>query len=139
MELRLTSITPRPNHMHLLNIKGACMQFFGRRTKRYELDLYLKTSSLLIGFCGTCMEKFTMVFCYLNCSDLLEQALLFWLRKYYEIWGWRPRICKIFEITSTIFSNSERSEEYLVTECFFTSSWKSLIYIWWIRTIQIWV
>ena len=32
---------------------------FGRCTKRYELDLYLKTSSLLIGFCGTCIEKFT--------------------------------------------------------------------------------
>ena len=33
----------------------------------------------------------------------------------------RPRICKSFEITSTICSNSERSEQFLVTECFFNS------------------
>ena len=26
---------------------------------------------------------------------------------------------KIFEITGTIYSNSERSEQFLVTECFF--------------------
>ena len=29
------------------------------------------------------------------------------------------RIFKIFEITRTIYSNSERSEQLLVTECFF--------------------
>ena len=39
--------------------------------------------------------------------------------KAFEIRGWRPRICKIFEITWTIYSNSERSEQFLVTECFF--------------------
>ena len=33
--------------------------------------------------------------------------------------GWRPRICKIFEITWTIYSNTERSEQSLVTESFF--------------------
>ena len=33
--------------------------------------------------------------------------------------GWWPRIFKIFEITRTIYSNSERSEQFLVTECFF--------------------
>ena len=32
---------------------------------------------------------------------------------------WRPRICKIFEITRTIYSNSESSEQFSVTECFF--------------------
>ena len=31
----------------------------------------------------------------------------------------RPRICKNFEITLIICSNSERSEQFLVTECFF--------------------
>jgi len=31
-----------------------------------------------------------------------------------EIRGWRPRICKSFEITRTIYSNSERSEQFLV-------------------------
>ena len=28
--------------------------------------------------------------------------------------------CKIFEITITVYSNSERSEQVLVTECFLT-------------------
>ena len=35
---------------------------------------------------------------------------------------------KIFEITRIIYSNSERSEQFLVTECFLTSSsWRFLI------------
>ena len=46
-----------------------------------------------------------------NCST--------WSRKTFEIQGWRPRICKNFEITRTICSNSERSEQFWVTECFF--------------------
>ena len=33
--------------------------------------------------------------------------------------NWRPRICKNFEITRTIYSNSERSEEFLGTLTFF--------------------
>ena len=46
---------------------------------------------------------------------------LFWpsVRKTFEIGGWRPRIFKNLEITRTIYSNSERSEQFLVTECFF--------------------
>ena len=47
---------------------------------------------------------------------------LFWptaKKKTVEIWGWRPRICKTFEIRRTIHSNIERSEQFLVTECFF--------------------
>ena len=39
--------------------------------------------------------------------------------KTFEIRGWRPRIFKFFEITWTIYSNSERSEQFLVTDCFF--------------------
>ena len=46
-----------------------------------------------------------------NCSSGREKLLKF------EAEG--PRICKIFEITGTIYSNSERSEQFLVTECFF--------------------
>ena len=37
------------------------------------------------------------------------------------------RIRKIFEITRTIYSNSERSEQLLVTECFFNLAWRFLI------------
>ena len=36
-----------------------------------------------------------------------------------ETWGWRPRICKNFEIIRTIYSNSERSEEFLKRMGFF--------------------
>ena len=48
-----------------------------------------------------------------------EKKLFYWSRKTFEIRGWRPRICKNFEITRIIYSNSERSEQCLVTECFF--------------------
>ena len=42
-----------------------------------------------------------MVFCYQNCSDLYcEKKLFLWLRK-------------IFDITITIYLNSDRSEQYL--------------------------
>ena len=37
----------------------------------------------------------------------------------FEIRGRRPRICKNFEITRTIYSNSESSERFSMTECFF--------------------
>ena len=51
-----------------------------------------------------CIE---MVFCYQNCSSQ----------------RWRPRICQIFEITRTIYSNSERSEQNAILTC----SWRFLI------------
>ena len=40
-----------------------------------------------------------------------------WEKKF-EIRGWRPRIFKNFGITRTIYSNSEMTEQFLVTECF---------------------
>ena len=76
---------------------------------------WIKLANFLVAYL-LLSQKYThreMVFCYQNCSDLL------WSRKTFEIRGWRPRICKIFEITRTIHSNSERSEQFLVTECFF--------------------
>ena len=48
-----------------------------------------------------------VVFCFQNCSDLLWEKSFYWTRKTFEIGGWRPRICKNFEITRTIYSNSE--------------------------------
>ena len=33
----------------------------------------------------------------------------------------------MFEITRTIYSNNESSEQFLVTECFLTCSWRFLI------------
>ena len=48
-----------------------------------------------------------------------EKKMFQWSIKTFEIQSWRPRICKIFEITRTIYSNSERSEQFLLTEYFF--------------------
>ena len=46
------------------------------------------------------------------------------MEKKIEIRGWRPKIYKFFDITRTIYSNSERPEQFLVTECFF--NWRFL-------------
>ena len=68
--------------------------------------------------CGTiftCNLSSKMVFCYQNCSDLLWKKMFWWSSKYFEIRGWRLRICKNFEVTRTICSNSERSEQFFFT------------------------
>ena len=39
-----------------------------------------------------------------------EKKMFSWSKKTFEIRGWRPRICNIFEITRTIYWNSERSQ-----------------------------
>ena len=51
-----------------------------------------------------------------NCFSDQEKLLKFGV-------GGRPRICNIFEITRTIYSNSERSEQFLLTEYVFNFSW----------------
>ena len=97
----------------------------------------------LTSFCKKCFKKLLaskicqmtaveilMVFCYQICSDLLWKKMFYWSREKllkFEIRGWRPKIWNSFEITRTIFSNSERSEQFLVTECFLTCSWRFLI------------
>ena len=47
---------------------------------------------------------------------------LFWpsVRIQFDIRDWRPRICKYFEITRTIYSNSERLEQFLKQDAFLT-------------------
>ena len=57
-----------------------------------------------------------------NYSDLLWEKL----RKTFEIRGWRPRIYKNFEITWTIHSNSERSEQFVKQNAFLTCTWRFL-------------
>ena len=59
-----------------------------------------------------CQKNLKMVFCYQNCSDLLWEKIVLVIKK--NFWN-----CKIFEITRTIYSNSESSEQFLVTECLF--------------------
>ena len=69
-----------------------------------------------------------MVFCYQNCSDLLwEKNCSSDREKLFEIRGWRPRICKFFEITRTIYSNSERSEQFLEQKNFLTCYWSLVL------------
>ena len=48
-----------------------------------------------------------MVFCYQNCSDLLWDKIVLVIEK--NVWN------SIIEITRTIYSNSEWSEQFLVT------------------------
>ena len=58
-------------------------------------------------------QKEEMVFCFQNCSVYCEKKSFFWLIKTFEIQGWRVRICKFFEINTTVYSNSERSEQFI--------------------------
>ena len=60
-----------------------------------------------------------MVFCYQNCSDLLWEKIVLVIEK--DFWNLRLKAenLQIFETTKSVGSNSERSEQYLVTECFF--------------------
>ena len=76
-----------------------CKSFFNSKEKLYIFyfsKLFLPT-----------LRK--MVFCYQNCSDLLWEKNVLVIEKNFEIRGWRPRICKNFESTRTIYSSSERS------------------------------
>ena len=65
-----------------------------------------------------------------------EKKFISWSRKVFEVQDWRQRIFKNFEITRTIYSNSERSEQFLVTECFF-NLFLEVSQTWKIRTIKI--
>ena len=72
-------------------------------------------------------KKLEMVFCYQNCSDLLwEKKIVLVTEKTFWNWRLKAKICKNFEITWTIYSNSERCEQFLGTECFSTFSWRFL-------------
>ena len=62
-----------------------------------------------------------MVFCYRNCSELLWEKIVLAFEENFRNLGLKARICKNFEITRTIYSSSEKSEQFLVTECFFVS------------------
>jgi hypothetical protein len=68
----------------------------------------------------------SLVFCFQNCSDLLWEKIVLVIEKNFWNLGWRPRISKIFEITWTIYSNSERSDQFLEHNAFLTCSWRFL-------------
>ena len=95
-----------------------------------KVKKWLKLWSFYSFFRKSCEFSKWMVFCNQNCSDLLwEKIVLVIEKKTFEIRGWRPRVCKIY-------SNSERSEQFLVRECFFNLSLE-VSQIQWIRTIRI--
>ena len=81
--------------------------------------------SVLYRICANCSSTFkalsdiSMVFRYQNCSDLLWEKIVVLIEKNFWNSRLKARICKKFEITGTIYSSSERSEQFLVTECFF--------------------
>ena len=61
-----------------------------------------------------------MVFCYQNCSDsTVRKNCSSDREKLLKFKAEGREFAKNFEITRTIYSNSERSEQFLVTECFF--------------------
>ena len=51
---------------------------------------------------------------------LCEKKMFSWLKKTFEILGWRLVICKMVEMARTIHLNSERSEQFLKKNAFFT-------------------
>ena len=61
----------------------------------------------------------TMVFCYKNCSELLWEKNVLVIKKNFWNSRLKAKNLQIFEITRTIHSNSDGSEQFLVTECFF--------------------
>ena len=100
--------------------------YFELLTTAYGLSIFIDRN-------GIFFTKIVLIYC--------EKKLFQWSRNFFEIQGWRLRICKSFEITNseqwkarTMFGNSERSEQFLVTECFF-NLFLEVSNIWKFRTI----
>ena len=71
----------------------------------------------LIYFAKNCVN---LCLCYMKNTGplyLCQKKIVLVIKKNYQ--GWRLRICKFFEITRTIYSKSERSEDFLLSKCFF--------------------
>ena len=67
-----------------------------------------------------------LVFCYQNCSVLLWEKIVLVIEK--NFWNSRLKAENLqnFEITRTIYLNSERSDQFLKQEAFLTCSWRFL-------------
>ena len=72
-----------------------------------------------------------VLFCFENYSGLLWEKIVEVIeRNFCKMPGGRPRIWKMFEITRIIYSNSERTEQFLEWNTFFkfvTGGFSSLI------------
>ena len=89
-------------------------------TKKYPRlwNKIVITMNLLLQVCSLCSGKI-WYFVTKIVLNYREKKLLHWSKKTFEIRGWKPRTFKNFEVTWRIYSNSKRSEQVLVTECFF--------------------
>jgi len=115
---------------------GEDVTFFPRKWGLSDLFLWfgkkvwgfkIKTKSTIIfslnkGYWTTFQELLKnsqLVFFNQNCSDLLWQKIVLLNEK--KFWNLRLKVENLqkFEITRTIYSNSESSEQFLVTEHFF--------------------
>ena len=75
----------------------------------------INTNYALIGWKGGIKRQKVQ-----TCETGVTDPLLVYLTRCDTSYTPYPSVsCKIFEITRTIFSNSERSQQFLVRECFF--------------------
>ena len=80
----------------------------------YTLTVY----TLVFTIVCRCLVYFgPMVFCYQNCSDLLWEEIVLAIKKNFGNSRLKAKNLQIFEITKTIYSNSERWEKFLVKVC----------------------
>ena len=96
-----------------------CWHIFWQRKVTFKiiwLTFFRCRKFLLWKLCQNIVE---ISFCYQNISHLLWEIIVLVIEKNFWNSSWRPRICKIFDITRIIYSNSERSEQFLLTDCFF--------------------
>ena len=111
-------------------IKKLSLELRMYSTCHYAGKLFVQAIKCYLKFCGPNVlvqkvsklvkqekiKRNTMVFWYHNCSDLLWEKIILVIKKTFKNRGWRLRICKNFEITKTIYSNSELKGRI---ECFF--------------------
>ena len=99
---------------HIFHLLQQNQQFF-QSFAHCDFHLRWFTCPLVFGFWLLShviyLQAEKMVFCYQNCSDLMWEKIVLVIEKTLQF--------ENFDITWTIHSNSERSEQFLVTECFF--------------------
>ena len=100
---------------------GNYFSFFrGSSSSYFNTSTYI--SSFFLSSCSNCTRlEFlrNLVFCYQICSNLLWEKIVLVIKK--NVWNLRLKAenWQKYWVTRTIHSNSERSEKFLITKCFF--------------------